>query len=150
MFRVYSLIKKLLNPDRTKNSLLSRIEKNVLALDPEIFAAAELVANVAPVAGMREPSLTKSYTHSHKASCVLSTIKINLFNHSSRPSHVSDAPANECYNPILAHFFNKIQDPHSHQSSSSSFLLILLTSEKFIRINNITVALSKKRKKKKK
>ena len=109
-----------------ENSLLSRIEKNVLVLDSEIFAAGELAANVAPVAGMREPSLTKSYAHSRKASCVFSTIKINLLTHSSKtkPNQVPDALANAVLNPqsLFSHTFPiKYKIPIRNQSSSSFY-----------------------------
>lgn len=56
-----------------RNSLLLRIEKDILVLDSEIFAAAKLVVLVAPVARMRESSLTKIhiYTKHHD---ILSTL----------------------------------------------------------------------------
>lgn len=46
-----------------QNSPLSRIEKNLLALDSENFAAGKLVVIVVPVAVTREPSLTKIHIY---------------------------------------------------------------------------------------
>lgn len=50
-----------------RNSLLLRIEKGILVLDSEIFAAAKLVVLVAPVARMRGIFIDKD-THLHQAS----------------------------------------------------------------------------------